>query len=391
VGPDAFKTAFLFRPQSVFLRKALFQVHLWTGVGIGLYVFVVCVTGAALVFRIDMQRALHPDLFTPAAGPPADAATILESVKETFPRHRVSGIDAPTTARPTYLAYVTNDEGFLTLLFDPVTARFLGELPERSFVRTIQDLHFDLLAGRTGRVVNGIGGLLLAGLCLTGLVIWWPGVGNWRRGFTVDFRRNWKRVNWELHSAVGIWSVVLVAMWAVTGVYFAFPSQFRAAVNAVSPLTVAGRAPSSGARPLNGGAPPSWRQLIDTARKGIDDQHVARVILPANEKAAFLVTFSPVAPTPVGRAELASVYLDQYTGAVLPTPAAAAKTSGDVVMEWVSPLHVGNFGGTPIRIAWLVLGLSPPALFVTGFIMWWTRVVRPRWLAARRANQEAAA
>ena len=49
-------------------------------------------------------------------------------------------------------------------------------------------------------------------------------------------------------------------------------------------------------------------------------------------------------------------------------------------MAWVGPLHVGNFGGIGIRIAWLVLGLAPPLLFVTGFIMWWTRVVRTRWI-----------
>ena len=28
-------------PQGVGLRKAIFQVHLWTGVGLGLYIFVI--------------------------------------------------------------------------------------------------------------------------------------------------------------------------------------------------------------------------------------------------------------------------------------------------------------------------------------------------------------
>ena len=72
-------SAFLDRPRSVFLRRALFQVHLWVGVLAGLYVIVVCVTGAALVFRINMQRAVHPDLLTSSGdGPPANIATVLE-------------------------------------------------------------------------------------------------------------------------------------------------------------------------------------------------------------------------------------------------------------------------------------------------------------------------
>ena len=375
--------SFLTRPQNVFLRKALFQIHLWTGVAIGLYLVVVCVTGSALVFRIYMQRATFPHLFTAAAGEPADAATVLERLKEAFPNDRVSGIDAPTSARPTTLAYVVRGETFLTILVEPTTGRVLGELPERSIVRTVQELHFDLLGGRTGRIINGAGAVLLLLLCATGLVIWWPGIATWTRGFTIDFRRSWRRVNWELHSAVGIWTVALIAMWAVTGVYFVWPSQFRNAVNAISPLTVA-TTPTSNAAGATG-TRPTWRELVATAQQRVPGQYIQRVVTPSSETGAFLVMFSPVRPAPVGREQLTPVYLDQYTGAVLKESPRAARSAGDIVMDWVAPLHVGSFGGTTIRVAWLILGLAPALLFITGFIMWWSRVVRPRWLTARRS------
>ena len=80
---------FLHKPQSVPFRRALFQVYLWLGVLAGLYIFVVCITGAALVFRIDMQRALHPQLFTPSAdGPLAEPATVLEALQQAYPNDR---------------------------------------------------------------------------------------------------------------------------------------------------------------------------------------------------------------------------------------------------------------------------------------------------------------
>jgi uncharacterized iron-regulated membrane protein len=380
---------FLDRPQSVFVRRALFQVHLWLGVITGLYIFVVCVTGAALVFRIDMQRALHPDLFTPRVeGPPANPADVMETVKREYPGEPLSGVDAPTTARPTYLAYAGRGDRFRTLLLDPVSAELLGELSDRSFVRTLQDLHFDLLAGRTGRIVNGIGALFLLTMAVTGLVIWWPGRSNWRRAFTVDFSRQWKRVTWDLHSAVGIWTVLLVMMWAVTGVYFAFPTAFRSTVNRISPTTVT-RTPQSNPSRIGQAAALTWRVLLDEARRHAPGQHVARVVVPSNDGAAFLVMFSSVRPTPAGTEDLVSVYLDQYTGAQLVQPP-AGRTAGDVIMAWVGPLHVGNFGGLGVRIAWLVLGLSPPTLFVTGFIMWWTRVVRTRWVRVAQPAAEVA-
>ncbi len=365
---------FLDSPQTVWARRALFQVHLWLGVLTGLYVFVVCVSGAALVFRIDMQRAIYPELFTlRVSGPTADPVAIMESVTNAYPAATLSGIDAPTTARPTYLAYATSGDRFLTLLLDPASAGMLGELSDQSFVKTLQDLHFDLLAGRTGRIVNGVGSLILLTMCLTGLVIWWQGRSNWKRGLTVDVRRSWKRVIWDLHGAVGIWTVALIAMWSLTGAYFAFPAAFRAVVNRLSPITVA-RAPQSGASVSVPGRP-TWRALIDEARRHAPGQHVARVVLPSSERAAFLVMFSPVQPTPAGGADLTAVYLDQHSGAIL-TEQAMQRTIGDVILAWVAPLHIGNFAGNGVRAAWLILGLSPALLFVTGFTMWWTRVVR---------------
>jgi len=38
----------------VWLRRALFQVHLWSGIGLGLYVFFISVTGSVLVYRNEL-------------------------------------------------------------------------------------------------------------------------------------------------------------------------------------------------------------------------------------------------------------------------------------------------------------------------------------------------
>lgn len=366
---------FLHRPQTVLARRVLFQIHLWTGIAVGFYIFVVCVTGAALVFRIDMQRAAHPALFTPSPGPPAHPATVLERVRDAFPADAVSFVEAPSRLRPVYLAYLRRGDDFPAVLADPADGRVLGEVPRHSAIRTLQELHFDLLAGRTGRFANGLGAVLLLLLCLTGMVIWWPGLANWRRSLTVRPARNWQRASWDLHSATGFWTVLLIAMWAVTGIYFAFPSQFRDAVNRVSPLTVT--EPPSSSSAVAGVRRPTWRELVIRAEQQRPGEHVARMVPPSDERAAFVVMFSKTMPLPGGRADLAPVYLDQYTGAVLPSPA-VRHSAGDVVMNWAGWLHVGGFGGNAVRVAWFVLGLAPPLLFATGFTMWWMRVVRLR-------------
>ena len=43
------------QPQRIWLRRALFQVHLWSGIVVGLYVFLISVTGSVLVYRNELM------------------------------------------------------------------------------------------------------------------------------------------------------------------------------------------------------------------------------------------------------------------------------------------------------------------------------------------------
>ena len=47
------------QPQRVWLRRAMFQVHLWTGIAIGLYVVMLSLTGSVLVYRIELGNNLR--------------------------------------------------------------------------------------------------------------------------------------------------------------------------------------------------------------------------------------------------------------------------------------------------------------------------------------------
>jgi uncharacterized iron-regulated membrane protein len=371
-------SVFFVRSRTTSLRKAIFQIHLWTGLAVCVWVVLVCTTGSALVFRGDMQQAMFPHLFTPARGAPADAATILERVREAFPGHRIYGIDGPTHERPTTIAYVAPPgEASRVVLIDPVTARILGQLPQRSFLTTVTGLHANLLAGRSGRIANGIGSLLLLLLCATGIVIWWPGLSTWRRGFTVAFRRNWRRVTWELHGAIGIWTLVFIAMWAATGVYFAAAPWFHRVLNVMSPLASASIPASQPEGANNRGV--TERDLIVRAQSRLPDQYVHRLTPPGSGRDPFVMMFSKTWPAPTRPDQLTAVYLDQYTGELLSEPRPTVGSMGDAIVEWIRPVHYGTFGGAAVRVVWVVVGLSPAALAVTGFVMWWSRVIRPRW------------
>jgi len=53
----------------------------------------------------------------------------------------------------------------------------------------------------------------------------------------------------------------------------------------------------------------------------------------------------------------------------------------------IYPLHFGTFGVDFTRILWIVIGLAPAILYVTGLLMWWNRSILPALRRRRRETQ----
>jgi uncharacterized iron-regulated membrane protein len=369
---------FLRRPQGTTLRKVAFQLHLWTGLAVGAYAVLIGLTGAALVFRPELQARAYPQYFAVRSGADlAEPSVVIGNLAERFPDYRFSGIDYPTYRRGTFLSYLVRDNELRTVFSDPVSGRVLGELPHDGWIQQLQELHFNLLAGQTGNVVNGVLAACLLVMCVTGLVIWWPGSGRWRLAFTVDLRRGWKRINWELHGAMGIWAGALLAVWALSGVYFSFPGQFRSAVNVIAPMTVHTARRSDPARTPSS-QPPSAAALLERAHHLVPGAQTARFVVPSRPADTYVVVLARQVHGDSDSSDEVTLYFDQYSGALLESVDGRQRTAGDQVMTWLGLLHVGSFGGLPVKLAWTVFGLAYPALFGTGVVMWWNRVVSRR-------------
>lgn len=140
-------------PERLWLRKTMFQTHLWIGAAIGLYVGLMSVTGSIIVFGNNLP----------------------------------------------------------------------GWFP----VRWLVNLHENLLSGEFGRLINGIGSICVTFVCLTGAIVWWPGIKSWRRALTITLRSRFARLNWDAHSALGFWCFFFVLMWGISGIYFSFPDAFN--------------------------------------------------------------------------------------------------------------------------------------------------------------------
>jgi uncharacterized iron-regulated membrane protein len=288
------------QPQRVWLRRAMFQIHLWSGIAIGLYVVMLSLTGSALVYRNDLDRWLR----TPRPRFEQGAARLSteqlrEAAQRAYPGYEITRVgDQISRRNPVIEIWVERDGTKKERLFNPYTGEDLGDSITKGELSVLwmTRLHDELLFDRPGKYANGAGSIVFTVLVLTGAFVWWPGVNRWRRALGVRLRGGWKRLNFDLHSAMGFWLFLFMLVWGISGIYLGIPEPFANFVDSVS-----------------------------------DPQ------------------------TDYG------------------------ERTGDVILLWLSRLHFGRWRNGPLKALWAIVGLMPTVMFITGVIMWWSRVLRPKW------------
>lgn len=289
------------KPRTVWLRRAFFQLHLWIGLAIGLYVVLLSITGSALVFRREMDRAFRPEAPSIEGREFMTRTQLTQAARAAYPEATVEKVGDPQGRSALVRVYLTRDGEQIERDFNGYTGEDLGDpFPWKArMLLKLVDLHDDLLMleDRRGRWWNGVGSILVLVVCITGAVLWWRGLKVWRKGFAFSWRSPWPRLNFDLHSALGFWFFAIVGIWALSGIYLAFPDPFSRAVDRIwGPLD-------------------AW----------------------------------------------------QYE----PRP-------GDDMLAWLVRLHFGRWQSHTLKVVWVIIGLVPAVMFITGGAMWWYRVVRKR-------------
>lgn len=366
------------RPRTIRVRRWMFQIHLWAGVICALYAVVIGLTGSVLVFYPQLRDWQdHPLVHVNGTGTRIDADGALEAVKLAHPGVHVMSLRLPASTGDTFQVSTGHMGGGTQFFVDPYSGTILAErAAPRDLLYWLQQLHFNLLGGKTGRIVNGVGGLALLMLTVTGLVVWWPGRAHWRRAMTVKWSSRWKRVNYDLHSALGFFGVAFLLLISVTGAYYAWPRQTQSLLARISPLPQ--RAPAPKIR--NRRSTPDHLSVMSMIR-------LAKLELPGTWASVVAFPHRPLEPVrltmmrggPREYQNLSAVYLDPQTGEVLRVDDASRRSTGDAVVAWIPALHFGSFAGTGGQMAWGLLGLLPALLGVTGTLMWWNRVASKWW------------
>lgn len=376
------KTGFWTSPRKTRLRWWIFYIHFFAGLIAGLLFSIVGITGSAIVFVPELRVLEVPGhAVVRPAGKALPFQLLAEKVQASRPR---DDLDSFTSASERDSFELTPGKALNFRTFSPRGDRiqtfinqYTGEILAQynyshRFLQKIYDLHDNLLGGLTGRKINAWFAALMMIMSVAGMLLWWRGSKSWTLGLQYKFRAGWKRQNWDLHNLGGfLLSLPLLAL-ALTGIYYSYESQFAAAAAVLTggPATVpvprvspAKRLPVDDIIRSAERAAPDCPPTLVQFPKSVDDSFVIRVHCPGD-------------PHAIG---LSYVYVNPTTAQIIGVDRFSSAQSGVRLIRLMTPIHYGDVGGLFTRVLWVVFGLVPAGLFVTGLLMWWNRSLGRDW------------
>ena len=362
------------------LRQFWFQVHKWIGLTLALLIIPISLTGSALVWHDWLDEALNPERRVSAlvSLPPSAYATAArrnagpgeQLLSLAYPE--AGGAIAATLARP-----ASGGGRPVRTLFHlhPTTGAVLDRsASNEGLVHVMHVLHGSLMVPGVGRQIVGWIGVAMLLSSLTGLWLWWPLKGGFRRGL------GWRRqptTSANLHHQGGFWIALPLTVLSLTGAWISFPAFF-------GPLAGDPVGPSPTERMRRMAAPPlaatrmTPEQVLAAAEPHAPGP-IAQVSWPTAPTGEWKLSYRRAG----GSAEV--TVLDA-TGTAKPPRSRSTETTARLMRR----IHDGTGMGRLWQIVISVGGIIPAALAVTGIIMWLNVRKRRRSMGQRRGRLQPA-
>lgn len=373
-------------------RSCLIFTHKMIGLILGAIFVLIGLSGAVLVYREALDEKLNAGLMLVEPQPgqyyrPID--DIFNAAKSAMPPEaKPERIMLPrhteAAAIVTYISETDDLDTFAYELFvDPYTAKVKGERLKihgedrfsQPLIALLMDFHWTLLLGANNAYLTGIIAGFVFLTILIGFYLWSPVNGNWRSGLKIKWPASSQRILFDLHRTTGFYlgSILLITLF--TGVAMIFKPLTREIVSHISP--VEGKIDFGKSKPSGGRQPISLGMAARIADTVFPQGRLHWILLPTDPVGVYVIG-KQSADEPNRSKTFHNVGIDQYSGAVTRIQDRDAYRFGDKFMEWLFPLHSGEFLGDVGRPIFVLLGFAPLVLFTTG--VW-------RWTSKRRARK----
>ncbi|MEO8102475.1 MAG: PepSY-associated TM helix domain-containing protein [Betaproteobacteria bacterium] len=361
-------------------RKLLLQIHKTIALSVGVFIAIVCLSGASLVFRDVLAPWFTPAMkIEPQASSPGEYERVLAAATARVPE--AASVEIRPPARRDLAVDVALDTPDARRLYvNPQTGAVVADsatqwLPFHSLFR----LHRYLLTGAWGEyLVAGIGTLLVV-MAISGFVLWWPRA--WSQALRVRWSGNRMAVSFDLHKATGACFALFLLANALTGLVLIFSGVSTTLVNRI--FSVADAVPPTIVRPAAAGNVKPLDELVAAANRSFPAGTVTQVVVRGGDFPVVVRKRTVAENNPLGTNR---IYVDPWSGEVIGMIALETAPPGNKMYEWLYPFHIGALFGTLYKLVLALAGLAPSVLLVTGLIVWWTRSRMRKKTLARKVQ-----
>lgn len=366
-------------------KKINAWLHLWLGLGSGLIVFIVSITGCIYVFENEIRGLYEPWSFVekqeqPFAKPTQliqGAASLLDGKAPTSIRYGLKD-EAATVST------VDRKSGTsLVVYLNPYTAKVIhtekkNRKSNPDFFRFILNGHRGLWLPRAvGRQVVDASVLIFVFLLLSGIIMWWP--KKWiksirDKSFKIKWNASFKRKNYDLHNVLGFYVMIFLLLISLTGLVYGYKWYSKS----LYWVTSGGKPMKNFSRALSDSTSTLIFQQANIDQlysKIIATDKAEGMFISIPDKAADAIGFTVYLKA--GRLYKSNSYtFDQFT---LKPVSDGSPFSGryedasvaDKLRRMNYDLHVGAIFGIPSKIIAFLASLIAASLPVTGFIIWY--------------------
>ncbi|MBV7484054.1 PepSY domain-containing protein [Bordetella sp. BOR01] len=362
-------------------------VHTWTGILSSIMLFIAFYAGALAIFKPEITLWTQADKQLPAGSANIDALAAAFFHPDTHPPARAMLALPHREDAAARIYYTAEGEHRLAYLDQAGRLRHIGNAAAGTDLRSgqtvgdfVDDVHrkgglpMDL---ETSEPIIGIVSLLYAVALIAGVVVLLPSLV--KDLFLLRITHNVRRMWLDAHNVLGLTSLPFHIVMALTAVTFGLHDWIYSAQGKM--IYPAGKDPYAAAL-----AAPSPPQAPDAMRALAPSELLAhlRQAAPAFEPRALIYsTGRDGTQNPEVRVagaderhflrdgRIGYAFIDQFSGQLGETTYLPGhQTAMAATLSSFFGLHFGNFGGLPVRILYVILGVLGALVFYSGNLLW---------------------
>jgi uncharacterized iron-regulated membrane protein len=355
------------------------------GLGSGLVIFLVCLSGTIYTFRTEIERLVEPGKYYASGieGKEIMSTDSLVAIIEEELDGKLTSVMVPADKNMNWqmsfkkIASQPSPKDApksKTYFVNPYTAAIAGEPggTTSDFFGTVMKIHRWLLLGdKTGRVIVGIATLIMFFMVMTGLILWFPArLKNLKQGLKIKTSANWKRVNHDLHNTLGFYSFTILLIMTLTGLCWSFEWYRNGLSSVLGAKVFKGRTEkpllSDEKKSLNGEM--SVAIFLSKTERYFPYEGNLRLSIPEDINGAITVTKSATGFFSVAGVD--RVIFDRFTGDLLKLESFSNKPFNSQIADSIKLIHTGEIFGTLSKLVYFLACLIATSLPITGTMIW---------------------